>query len=188
MAPNYINTSITLNKPSFHGLHSSAKMQLTTTTTAALFTLLGVVSQTIAAPAPSLVPSSSSSSGGAIYNSVPRNIAIPDSNENKGDSTLQARIQFELERQTTFIQREIPVGVGRVRANLATVFSAFIVNVSVTVHGEDTDVDRTTSTVVCQGFDSTGQPVGRPITDDASFPDLEGGRAVALDTIECREL
>ncbi|KAM7208367.1 hypothetical protein V8F20_001345 [Naviculisporaceae sp. PSN 640] len=144
-------------------------MQFTTT----IIALLSAASLTVAAPAPQI-----EACGSAVV-STPE-VSTGNTGAANASPTIQARIQFELERQTTFIQRQIPVEAGLVPLNLQTVFSAFIVSVEDIATGEDVDVS-----VVCQGFDAQGRAVGAQIGEDADNADLNGGQAVAIAAIEC---
>lgn len=140
-------------------------MQFTTST---LLAILSAASLTVAAPAHQNEPGNNAAPSAPAVDAA---VAAP---------TIQARIQFELERQTTFIQRQFPVGAGPVPINLGTVFSAFIVSVEDIASGEDVDVP-----VVCQGLDAQGRAVGAPIDEDAGNADLNGGQAVTIAAVEC---
>ena len=134
-------------------------MQFSTTT--ALFALLSAASLTFAAP--------------THHNSNTVNTI-----NNAGQTaSLQARLQLELERQTTFIQRVIPVP-GSLNLNL-DVFSAFIVSVEDVASGQDVSAGA-----VCQAFDAQENAIGGPIVVGDSV-DLNGGLAAAVAFIECVE-
>ncbi|KAM7196964.1 hypothetical protein V8F33_005846 [Rhypophila sp. PSN 637] len=160
-------------------------MQLTTTT---IITLLSAASLTLAAPTsdsiykPKYSPSSNIQSSNGKAGAVPPAVIPVANEESTAASTIQARLQLELERQTTFIQRQIPVP-GRIALNLDTLFSAFIVSVEDVGTGDDVNV-----AVTCQALDAQGRAVGVPIGADSGNADLNGGEAVQIGFIECLEV
>ncbi|KAM7191825.1 hypothetical protein V8F33_008672 [Rhypophila sp. PSN 637] len=160
-------------------------MQLTTTT---IIALLSAASLTLAAPTsdsiykPAYTPSSNVQYSNGKDSAVPPAVIPVATEESTAAPTIEARLQLELERQTTFIQRQVPVP-GRIAVNLDALFSAFIVSVEDVGTGEDVNV-----AVTCQGLDSQGRAVGAPIGSDAGNTDLNGGEAVQIAFVECLEV
>ncbi|KAK4211531.1 hypothetical protein QBC37DRAFT_426823 [Rhypophila decipiens] len=159
-------------------------MQLTTT----IITLLGAASLTLAAPTRDSTYSSNAQYSNVKADTIqPPVIPVPTTTEEStasasSTSNIQALLQLELERQTTFIQRQVPVP-GRIALNLDTLFSAFIVSVEDASTGEDVNIG-----VTCQALDAQGRAVGAPIGADAGNADLNGGEAVQIGFIECLEV
>ncbi|KAM7215220.1 hypothetical protein V8F06_009443 [Rhypophila decipiens] len=164
-------------------------MQLTNT----IITLLSAASVTLAAPTsdsstykPKYSPSSnlqySNEKVNAFQPSVTPVPPTEKSTASAATSNIQALLQLELERQTTFIQRQVPVP-GRIALNLDTLFSAFIVSVEDASTGEDVNI-----VVTCQALDAQGRAVGASIGADAGNADLNGGEPVQIAFVECLEV
>ena len=162
----------TKTSPTPQPTHPTIKMQFSTAT---LIALLSAASLTMAAP------HHKSNKVNPIYNPGQAQTKPPTQTKPQPQqgASLQARLQLELERQTTFIQRVIPVP-GRLEFN-SEIFSAFIVSVKDVSSGKDVSAGA-----VCQAFDVQKKAIGRPIVLGDSI-DLNGGLAADVAFITCEK-